>query len=125
MVLFAQPVTNDCVAMHYIFSKETLVENNVLYISYRHLSKNIVSGQPHSNLQQKQIQLILSPEYSACSLVWPLLWFLLLLNVFLCITVIMKVFILKLGENVGKPFIFSLANFGGSSLNGYVVITTK
>ena len=63
--------------------------------------------------------------YSASSVVWPLLWFLLLLNVFSCKTVIMKVFILKLGENVGTSFIFSLANFGRSSLNGYVVITTK
>ena len=50
---------------------------------------------------------------------------LLLLNVFSCKTVIMKAFILKLGENVGTSFIFSLANFGRSSLNGYVVITTK
>ena len=50
---------------------------------------------------------------------------LLLLNVFSCKTVIVKAFILKLGENVDTSFIFSLANFGRSSLNGYVVITTK
>ena len=37
----------------------------------------------------------------------------------------MKAFILKLGEDVGTSFIVSPANFGGSSLNGYVVITTK
>ena len=37
----------------------------------------------------------------------------------------MEAFVLKLGENVGTSFIFPLANFGRSSLNGYVVITTK
>ena len=59
------------------------------------------------------------------TVVRPLLWFLLLVNVFSHKTVIMKAFVLKLGENVGTSFIFSLANFGRSSLNGYVVITTK
>ena len=37
----------------------------------------------------------------------------------------MKAFILKLGENVDTSFILSLANSGRSSLNGYVLITTK
>ena len=40
-------------------------------------------------------------------------------------TVIIKVFVLKLGDNVGTSFIFSLANFGRSSMDAYVVITTK
>ena len=53
------------------------------------------------------------------------LWFLLLLNVFSYKIVIMEAFVLKSGENVGTSFIFSLANFGRSSLNAYVVITTK
>ena len=63
--------------------------------------------------------------YSAFSLVWPLLRFLLLDNVFSYKTVIMEAFVLKLGEYVGTSFIFSLANFRISSLNAYVVITTK
>ena len=37
----------------------------------------------------------------------------------------MKAFTLKLGEYVGTSFIFSLANFGRTLLNAYVVITTK
>ena len=32
----------------------------------------------------------------------------------------MKGFVLKLGENVGTSFIFSVANFGRSLLNAYV-----
>ena len=38
----------------------------------------------------------------------------------LCKTVIMKAFILKLGENIGTSFLFSLANLGRSSLSVYV-----
>ena len=37
----------------------------------------------------------------------------------------MEAIVMKLGENVGTSFIFSLTNFGKSSLNAYVVITTK
>ena len=35
----------------------------------------------------------------------------------------METFVFKLGENVCTLFIFSLAHFGRSSLNAYVVIT--
>ena len=44
---------------------------------------------------------------------------------FFHIKLIMEAFVLKLGQNVGTSFIFLLANFGRSSLNAYVVITTK
>ena len=45
--------------------------------------------------------------------------------VFATKTVILEAFVLKPGENVGTSFIFSLANFGRSSLNVYVVIIIK